>query len=366
VGLQQGTLNHRIETTGGGVLAFSDGTVIPDGTNSVDVLGPVDDVYPARVDALIRGTSLISAVSNIEDTRNSQGLSLTQAGISATVVGSAGGGQALTVTARQDEAGLPIRLQLVRNASYSISFTSQASDQSTGSVRIFSDDATRMVLQKGLPTDRSQHVVTLHFTAPIDAGNLWLYLYVEGSNRSTPAAFTFSQLSGTVSETLASQPAATEQAVDLTPGPNVLHPSDQDSLVQDMVIAPKPQSRASGNPCAQIPRPSSGLWLVDRHSADGWWQLDAPGASRSRLSANGIGAVWYVPHSQINQVPSLTYPPEALFATLSKYLAAILILLGAAFLMSLVSNRLPPLLPRLVRAWLARLASVRFDSGKRF
>jgi hypothetical protein len=219
--LLEATLLHELTVTGSSDLAFADGTPLPRSAGSVVVGGPIDALYPAKVEAIVTNQRLLISVGGVQDTRNVHGLSLAQAGIAARIVRETSGQQLVSISASLDEAGLPLTLPVVDGAHYSIAFQSQSFDGSVGRVAVLANGATTLLYGRLLSRDAGWSNHTVHFTVPAGTKDLYMYFYLEGSNRSQPARLQLRGLLGTASKILAPNSVVEQSKVSLNRGLSV-------------------------------------------------------------------------------------------------------------------------------------------------
>lgn len=286
-------------------VSFSDGTVVSKNADAVTVIGPANKVFSAKLDAQITMGDLIPAARAVQDTKNSQGRTLIQAGIAA-VLTKSDFGPAVAVTAGADEAGLPISLPVRKGARYALSVETSdvAGPQARLAVLVNGTD----VLERELPMSSNWHPTALSFTVPADARAIYLYVYLPGSSTGQTSKILVRNLRGSVTEVISQRPFPLN-LVELRQAPNLTAPAIAPG--SDLVISQEQPSLS---------------WAFSREGADRWWTIRGAAVELVKLRADGFRNIWLI-HGPLPGNASLTYLPNALFQVL---LAVVWLLLAAA------------------------------------
>jgi hypothetical protein len=246
--------------------------------------------------------SLINAPRNIQNTSNVEHLSLAQAGIDAQLV-SAQGSQAVLVTARRDEAALPIELPLTKQTRYTVSFATRHFSGPAARAMVLANGSTQLASRQ-LPSSPNWQYSTLEFTSPADARDLLLYLYVKGSPDMSAASIK-------------------DIAVDVQP------------LAPDVVIEAGEACQVATPPC-RVPVVAGGQWVAAFQGKDGLWELPTRQAHTVMpADALGYGTIWFVQQDPYTAGAPL-YLPDVKFRQAIRGLIALGLVLALWFALSTI------------------------------
>jgi len=247
---------------------------------------------------------LSSVVSQVQDTRNSQKLTLAQAEIGAVIQGAANGQPVVRLWAKRDQAGLPIPLTLVSRGHYSLSVESQMLTNAAARLAVIGD-GIRLLGDATLPTAPTWRTTALTFDVPVGIHDLYAYIYLDGP-LSHKAEILISNLVGSVA-----------------PAPS------------DVVISQDQTGVTCPNSACDVPQSQ---WAFSRKGTDRWWSIEGAKSQLLTPAADGFGDLWLVQAPPGTQA-ALGYLPDRLFQSLLGRVWLILLITTVAVLVYYPSRR---------------------------
>lgn len=237
-------------------------------------------------DPVIDRPSLTAAAASVQDTANIDHISLDAAGIRASTVPGPGNLPAVEVSARRDEAGLPILLPLQRTSSYQITVRTRHVAGPGARLAVVANGNT-IVTSQDLPLAEQWRTTELHFVPPSDAGDLYLYMYVSGTS------------------------SASESSEQISDASVVMRP-----LFPDVVLdANLPAGACVGSLC----RRESLKWALASRGTDSWWRVPNS-LERVQLAGDGFADIWLVRGGTANP----QFLPNQAFTTIFSWLIGLM------------------------------------------
>ncbi len=217
-GLFEAIENYSMAINSAGAVVFGDGSLIPTGSSRETVTGPVDTVFSGATHLVMSNQPLTAATHNVQDTTNSAGLSLSQAGISAQVIDQSSPDPTVKISAAQDEAGLPVAVPFIAGARYSFQFESQTAFPAGGRVAVVADTGREVLAESALSSTSVWTDTSVQFTAPPTSTDIYLYFYLAASHGPDPASMLIRRFRGTAT-------TATPNALGQSASPTLNHVS---------------------------------------------------------------------------------------------------------------------------------------------